>query len=137
MLGKRFGKSLRLALTGGGSHASFGVASNTPEADRVTVAELDKFVRRQWEGLLSYMVGSAGGSVLQESRAISESVKRLLQAGGLVVVRGRNSSITQDGFTFVLEEVNAQVWEILVVYLELSEEVRSLLCFRLPLRSHT
>lgn len=95
----------------------------------MTVAALDEFVRRQWEGLLSYMVGSAGGSVLRESRAISESVKQLLQAGGLVVVRGRNSSITQDGFTFVLEEVNAQVWEILVVYLELSEEVRSLFRF--------
>lgn len=69
------------------------------------------------------MVGSAGASALQESRNISESVKRLLEAGGLVNVRGRHATITQDGFTFVLEEVNAQVWEILVVYLELSEEV--------------
>ena len=53
-LTKPFVGSLRQALTGGGQHRSFGVP----------VAQLDEFARRQWEGVLGYMVGSAEGVAL-------------------------------------------------------------------------
>ena len=114
--------SLRNAMTGGGSHESFGVPCDTPQT--VSIAKLDEFARRQWEGLLSYMVGSASANMLQEAPSIAENVKSLLQEGGLVTGGGRRSTITQEGFTFVLEEVNTQVWQILVTYLELAPKVR-------------
>ncbi|KAL8861482.1 MAG: hypothetical protein Q9178_002006 [Gyalolechia marmorata] len=118
-----FAASLRQALTGGGNHKSFGVPSNTHVEDQVTIPQLDEFARMQWEGVLSYMVGSTGIGMNNEGANLSPSVKHLLQYGRLVEVRGRSVDITQDGFAFVLQEVNAQVWTILVLYLENAEEL--------------
>ncbi len=118
-----FAASLRQALTGGGNHNSFGVPSRTPAEDQVTTAQLDDFARRQWEGVLGYMVGSTGIGLNDEGANLSLSVKHLLKYGRLVEVRGKSVDITQDGFAFVLQEVNAQVWTILILYLENAEEV--------------
>ncbi|KAL8729933.1 MAG: hypothetical protein Q9166_004378 [cf. Caloplaca sp. 2 TL-2023] len=118
-----FAASLRQALTGGGNHKSFGVPSNAQVEDQVTIPQLDDFARRQWEGVLGYMVGSTGIGLNDEDANLSPSVKHLLKYGRLVEVRGRSVGITQDGFAFVLQEVNAQVWTILVLYLENAEEL--------------
>ncbi|KAL8790776.1 MAG: hypothetical protein Q9213_000400 [Squamulea squamosa] len=118
-----FAASLRQALTGGGNHKSFGVPSNKHVEDEVTISQLDEFARRQWEGVLGYMVGSTGIGLNDEGANLSPSVKHLLNYGRLVEVRGRSVDITQDGFAFVLQEVNAQVWTILVLYLENAEEL--------------
>ena len=115
--------SLRLALTGGGNHNSFGVACNTPDKDPVSVPELDEFARRQWEGVLGYMVGSTGINLIDDGARLSDGVKKLLRDGGLVKQRGRKAEITQEGFAFILQEVNAQVWTILIYYLEAAGEV--------------
>ena len=119
-----FVASLRLALTGGGDHKSFGVPCNTPVEDRVSISQLDEFARGQWEGVLGYMVGStAGGMLADQGQGVSEGVKRLLRNGGLVRQRGKHVDITQEGFAFVLQEVNAQVWALLIYYLEAAESV--------------
>lgn len=119
-----FAKSLRLALTGGGDHRSFGVPSLTPDEKPVSVEFLDAFARRQWEAILYYVVGSANAGLAGE-QDISAGTKQLLQKGEFVVVRGRQAVITQAGFTFLLQEVNAQVWTLLVVYLQVSSDVSS------------
>ena len=118
-----FAASLRQALTGGGNHKSFGVPCNTPDKDPVSVPQLDEFARRQWEGVLGYMVGGAGLSIVDEGVRLSHGVKQLLQVGGLVKVRGKKVDITQEGFAFILQEVNAQVWTVLVYYLDNAEQV--------------
>ena len=118
-----FAASLRLALTGGGNHKSFGVPCNKPDKDRVSVSQLDEFARKQWEGVLGYMVGSTGINIADEGVRLSHGVKTLLQAGGLVVARGKKVEITQEGFAFILQEVNAQVWTVLVYYLDNAEQV--------------
>ncbi|KAL9615309.1 MAG: hypothetical protein Q9167_000280 [Letrouitia subvulpina] len=118
-----FATSLRLALTGGGGHKSFGVPCNTREQKPVSVAELDEFARKQWEGVLGYMVGSTGINLANEKVNLSPSVKALLQLGGLVEAKGRTVDITQDGFAFILQEVNAQVWTILTLYLENAQQL--------------
>ena len=122
-LTKPFAASLRLALTGGGDHKSFGVSSHTQGEEIITIAQLDEFARKQWEGVLGYMVGSTGVSLSDEGVRLSQGVKTLLQLGGLVEARGRHVEITQDGFAFILQEVNAQVWTILILYLENAEQV--------------
>jgi len=112
-------------LTGGGNHKSFGVPCDTPDPEAITISELDDFARRQWEGVLGYMVGSAGIDLYDEGIKLSVGVKKLLQLGGLVEVKGRRVEITQDGFAFILQEVNAQVWTVLILYLENAETVRA------------
>lgn len=117
-----FRKSLRLALTGGGNHRSFGVPCAQPDDKPVTVAYLDTFSRKQWEAILYYVVGSANAG-LGSGDNISEGTKIILQKGEFVQLHGRRATITQAGFTFLLQEINAQIWTLLVVYLELSSTV--------------
>ncbi|KAL9122844.1 MAG: hypothetical protein Q9187_000601 [Circinaria calcarea] len=119
-----FASSLRQALTGGGNHKSFGVPCNTPDKDLVSIPQLDEYARKQWEGVLGYMVGSTGLSIVDEGVKLSHGVKTLLQAGGLVKVRGKKVDITKEGFAFILQEVNAQVWTVLVYYLDNAEQLR-------------
>ncbi|MCJ1484343.1 RNA polymerase II transcription factor B 52 kDa subunit [Schaereria dolodes] len=119
-----FAASLRLALTGGGNHKSFGVPCNTPDKNPISIAELDEFARRQWEGVLGYMVSGTGISLADEGVKLSQGVKALLQFGELVMSRGKKVEITQAGFAFILQEVNAQVWTLLVYYLDNAEKLR-------------
>lgn len=121
-LSHSFAKSLRLALTGGGHHRSFGVPSTHPDEKPVTVAYLDTIARKQWEGILYYVVGSANAGLGGEEE-ISAGTKQLLQNGEFVRAQGRTSYITEKGFEFLLQEVNAQIWTLLIVYLELAGEV--------------
>lgn len=119
-----FATSLRLALTGGGEHNSFGVPSNDSSETKVTVAELDEYARGQWESVLGYMVGSAGINLVPGNGVEpSAGVKTILEWGKLVASRVRNVEITKDGFAFILQEVNAQVWSILILYLQNAETV--------------
>ena len=87
---------------------------------------LDKFAQNQWDGLLGYMVGSAEGvTMASQVEQVSEGVKKLLKDGGLVSGKAKNPTITQEGFAFVLQDVNAQVWTILLLYLDAAQDVCS------------
>jgi transcription initiation factor TFIIH subunit 4 len=123
-LSPAFGKSLRLALTGDGDHRSFGVPCSEPDKTPVTIQYLDTFARQQWESILYYVVGAASAG-LGGGTDISPGTKTLLENGKFVVSRagGRNRAITQEGFTFLLQDVNAQIWSLLIVYLEVSATV--------------
>ncbi|OXV09031.1 hypothetical protein Egran_03207 [Elaphomyces granulatus] len=124
MVTNPFASSLRQALTGGvNSCYSFGVPSTTPDSLLVTIADLDEYAKRQWEGVLGYMVGTGGVGIQREAIGLSKGVKQLLQAGNLVEIRDRRVDITQDGFAFVLQDVNTQVWNILILYVENAEAI--------------
>ncbi|KAF2000106.1 transcription factor Tfb2 [Amniculicola lignicola CBS 123094] len=124
-LSKGFANSLRQALTGGGTHRSFGVPSSTPDPNKVDTEFLDAYARKQWENILFYMVGSTVGlaSSAQLSQDIGLGTKKLLEMGNFVQVRSGRVSITREGFTFVLQETNAQVWSLLIVYLRHTPEL--------------
>ena len=122
LLTKPFIRSMQLALTGGGNHRSFGVPCNSGQSERVPISQLDEFARQRWESVLGYMVGSAEGVVIMTKKdSVNESVKKLLKNGGLVRSGGK-ATITKEGFAFVLQEVNQQVWIILIHYLGLCDE---------------
>ena len=114
--------TLRLALTGGGDHGSFGVPCDISDVDGVDIDHLDDFARRKWEGILYYIVGSAGGNA-QPMSNIATGSKNLLEWGGFIETKGKASMITETGFTFLLQEVNTQVWSLLIVYLENADRV--------------
>ncbi|KAI4255396.1 MAG: hypothetical protein LQ352_002598 [Teloschistes flavicans] len=123
LLTNPFALSLRQALTGAGHHKSFGVPSNIQNQDPIPIAQLDEFARGQWEGILGYMVGSTAVGLGNQGARLSPSVKHLLQYGGLVEAKGVSVGITQDGFAFALQEVNSQVWTVLILYLENAEQL--------------
>ncbi|KAL2215696.1 putative TFIIH and nucleotide excision repair factor 3 complexes subunit [Thermoascus aurantiacus ATCC 26904] len=123
MVTNPFASSLRQALTGGENIQSFGVPCSLPDEIPVSVADLDEYARRQWEGVLGYMVGTSGIGLQREATNLSKGVKQLLQAGHLVEIRDRKVEITQDGFAFVLQDVNTQVWHILILYVESAEAI--------------
>jgi transcription initiation factor TFIIH subunit 4 len=119
-----FGASLKLALTGGGDHQSFGVPFKYTNKDGVDVPYLDEYARTQWEGILHYVVNS--GSNQRGLGIVRENVRELLERGRLVdAKKGRNlgGGITQAGFTFLLQEVNAQVWTLLLLWIENAEDM--------------
>ncbi|CZT43148.1 related to transcription/repair factor TFIIH subunit [Rhynchosporium secalis] len=123
-LTKNFGASLRLALTGGGDHQSFGVPSHESPVKGLDTEFLDKFARDQWEGILHYVVNSVGDNARQGDGGPTSSVRRLLEEGKLVTTgRREGGGITQAGFSFLLQEVNAQVWTMLLLWIENSEHM--------------
>jgi transcription initiation factor TFIIH subunit 4 len=130
-LTKNFGESLRLALTGGGEHQSFGVPSNDSVTDDIDLGFLDEHARTQWEGILHYVVNSVGDARGMGVQGPTNAVTDLLEAGKLVTT-GRHSGrgITQAGFSFLLQEVNAQVWTLLLLWIENADKVGLKFCLR-------
>ena len=119
-----FSSSLRLALTGGGDHQSFGVPSSDQATGDVDTKFIDEYARSQWEGILHYVVSSVGVGAQQEGHGPTTAVKQILEAGHLVT-KGRHhgGGITQAGFSFLLQEVNAQIWTLLLLWMENAEKV--------------
>ncbi len=117
-----FAKSLRVALTGASNANSFGNAVSVPR-HVVSVMDLDEHARRQWEGILGYMVGSSAILFEGESQPIKPSpgAMELLKAGHLIELtgssyRGQTPKITKEGFAFVLQDVNTQIWSLLFLF---------------------
>ena len=120
-----FATSLKHALTGGGNHRSFGLPCRSPNKNRVDVDFLDSLARSRWESILYYMVGSTDSGIADEGK-ISSGTKTLLELGRFVESKGQRTSITQLGFSFLLQEANTQVWNLLIVYLKNAPQVRRL-----------
>ncbi|KAF4122770.1 transcription initiation factor TFIIH subunit 4 [Geosmithia morbida] len=115
-----FKNSMRQALTGSGTHNSFGVPSTLAVPPEIDIAFLDRYARKKWEDILHFVVSSVGyKSGTGEVSGPNKSVKELLIAGRLVDRRPSGSiGITQAGFTFLLQEAKAQVWTLLLLWLE-------------------
>lgn len=121
-----FRSSLRLALEGGGKHNSFGVPSTQPIPSDTDATFLDRYAHKKWDDILHFVVNSVGlggGGGHSSSSGPKQSVKDLLVGGRLVERRNVGSGIiiTQAGFTFLLQETNAQVWTLLLLWLEAAD----------------
>lgn len=124
-----FARSLRRALTGAGDSRSFGQVANVSESRKVSIAQLDEYSRQRWEGILGYMVGSSAIPLETEQTAAIEpspGVIELLKAGHLIEVsgtysRGQTAKITKEGFAFVLQDINTQIWALLFLYVDNAE----------------
>ncbi|KAI0442692.1 transcription factor Tfb2 [Xylaria telfairii] len=124
-----FRNSLRLALEGGGDHNSFGVPSTQPVTSDIDLIFLDRYAQKKWDDILHFVVNSVGfssGPGDRGSNGPKQSVKDLMIRGHLVERRGGSGiNITQAGFTFLLQEANAQVWTLLLLWLESADAVAS------------
>lgn len=121
-----FRTSMRLVLEGGGNTNSFGVASEEPIPAEIDADFLDRYAQKKWDDILHFVVNSVGFSNDRNSNGPKQSVKDLMIRGHLVERRGGGGiTITQAGFTFLLQESNAQVWTLLLLWLESADAVAS------------
>ncbi|KAK0702898.1 transcription factor Tfb2-domain-containing protein [Apiosordaria backusii] len=125
-----FKKSLRLALEGGGSHSSFGVPSTLPVDSKIDIQFLDHWAGKIWQEILYYVVNSVPMKADEDgsrrgyggSGGPRKAVKELLMMGGLVRHgEGGGVQISEHGFNFLLQEANAQVWTLLLLWLEAAD----------------
>ncbi|CDK28535.1 unnamed protein product [Kuraishia capsulata CBS 1993] len=146
-----FRASFRDAVTGGGSASAFGDASDRVESkrddlqtmfsDNVTIDYLDSYSLMKWENILHFMVGTE----LLSSPSVG--VLSLLRHSGLMELEAdreakteaktessstmtqyslntlKNMKITNEGFQFLLQDINSQIWTLLLEYLKMSEKL--------------
>ncbi|KAK9466847.1 transcription factor Tfb2-domain-containing protein [Lipomyces arxii] len=118
-LSKMFRAGLKNALTGGDHNNSFGVPCDTEDKHKVDVKFLDEHANKQWELILHFMVGTDTGNVP------NQGVLSLLRHSGLMEGKSAHTMrITNAGFQFLLQDVNAQIWTLLLEYLNMSEELQ-------------
>ncbi|KIY53603.1 transcription factor Tfb2 [Fistulina hepatica ATCC 64428] len=119
-LNSTFRASLRQAITGGGNQGSFGVPAPPDARDPPPdVDTLDSFALEQWETILHYMVSSGSGG---NPARPSNDVLFLLERSGLMGKLHGVLRITSAGFQFLLRSPHAQLWDLLLQYLHLTEE---------------
>lgn len=111
-------QSFKNALTGSEGGNSFGVPCETDDKHKVDISFLDQHAKTKWESILHYMVGT-------EASDIPEGALLLLQHSGLMEGQDlQNMKITNAGFQFLLQDINAQIWTLLLQYLSMSNELR-------------
>jgi transcription initiation factor TFIIH subunit 4 len=94
------------------------VPSSDVKSAGIDLKFLDEYGRAQWESILHFVV-STGRSGAEPTAA----VQQLLEAGNLITGGRRSNDITQAGFSFLLQEVNAQVWTLLLLWLQHAQKV--------------
>ncbi|EDK45100.1 TFIIH basal transcription factor complex subunit 2 [Lodderomyces elongisporus NRRL YB-4239] len=114
-----FRTNFRDCLTGSQDPNAFGSVSTTADPNKVDLAFLDSFASQKWESILHFMVGTEG------TKPPSKSVLSLLKLGGLMEQHEEDGTlnITNTGFQFLLQDVNAQIWTLLLQYLNLTQEL--------------
>lgn len=116
-LHQTFRNNFRDCLTGSQAPNAFGVIASTTDKNQIDVKFLDQFASQKWETILHFMVGTELPAVP------SKSVLSLLKLGGLMEGPGTsaaNLKITNSGFQFLLQDVNVQIWTLLLEYLNLT-----------------
>ncbi|KAI9149676.1 RNA polymerase II transcription factor B 52 kDa subunit [Blastocladiella emersonii ATCC 22665] len=114
-LHETFRSEFQNALTGRGLQSSFGSLATGSDRHAVDIPFLDNSAKESWEAVLQFMVGTANISspplavlkILEDSHLM----KRSSEHGPLV--------ITHHGFQFLLQDINSQVWALLLQYLDL------------------
>ena len=115
-LNQTFRESFKNALTGGKVNNSFGIVMDL-ENDVVSMDMLDKYSADKWETILHFMVGTSLAHIP------SQNVLNLLKHSKLMeeLTATGEYKITNDGFQFLLQEVNSQIWTLLLQYLKMTE----------------
>ncbi|KAG8708383.1 RNA polymerase II transcription factor B 52 kDa subunit [Ceratobasidium sp. 395] len=119
MLITAFRDSLRTALRGGGEHRSFGMPVPARGGTPMGIGQLDKKAVEHWETILHYMV-----DINSSNQRPGGGALHLLVAGGWLEDQGGGHKITSTGFQFLLQSPRAQLWDILLQYLHMSDARR-------------
>ena len=122
-LNETYRTSFRAALTGQGPTGSFGMPivakqkEQAPSSKAITIDFLDSFAKSRWETILHYMVGT------EMKQRPGDSVLTVLTYGGLMKLSESGKlSITNNGFQFLLQDTNTQLWTFLLHYLNATQD---------------
>ncbi|KAH3672839.1 hypothetical protein WICMUC_004061 [Wickerhamomyces mucosus] len=114
-----FRKNLRNVLTGSEIGVSFGIPCDTDDLNKVDIEFLDNYASKKWETILHFMVGT------ELNEIPSAGVLSLLRHSGLMDGKTPKAMvITNEGFQFLLQDVNAQLWALLLQYLRMAESLQ-------------
>ena len=118
-LNENFKSNMKLGLIGQLDSLNLIPDSEPSEKDYMSIESLDLYATNQWEMILHYMVGSSTNANNQPSKG----VLFLLERSGLIGSKIRNGKhqITSKGFQFLLNDVQIQLWNLLLEYLNLAE----------------
>ncbi len=127
-----------MTLRDRGNHQSFGVPVDTSDdKKKIDIPFLDRYASRQFEAILHFLVGQS--SEVQPSGGVIHLLltSKLMEKYGAPYMMGMElkfaprhlgtPKITNNGFSFLLQEGNSQIWALLIQYLEIAEEVASIL----------
>lgn len=118
-LNPTFRESFKLVLTGSEKENSFGVVSEAHDSHQVDIDFLDKYAANRWETILHFMVGT------ELDEIPNQAVLTLLKHSGLMEGKTpKLMKITNEGFQFLLQDVNAQLWALLLQYLRMAETLQ-------------
>lgn len=119
VLSPTFKMSIRNVLTGEDVSSSFGVPCDTDDKHKVDIKFLDTHAIQKWESILHFMVGTF------HDKLPSDGVISLLRHSELMEGRSpRDMVITSKGFQFLLQDVNAQIWALLLQYLNMASNLQ-------------
>ncbi|KAL6926523.1 hypothetical protein ACO0SA_001837 [Hanseniaspora valbyensis] len=146
-----FQTALRESIIAGDVHNSFGsLRKDIPITEQVTIDELDTYAAEKWETILHFMVGTPGmkapddtvlkllihgefmmevgtesdNSIFTQKRNnnnIDAEEEGEEDANDKQFQRVAELKITNHGFQFLLQEINVQIWSLLLQYLKMSE----------------
>ncbi|KAG7912788.1 hypothetical protein KL907_000990 [Ogataea polymorpha] len=143
-LNPTFRQSFRNALTGSRDANEVVEDNNLESIETISVEFLDTYCLHRWESILHFMVGS------ETKELPSVGVLTLLRYSGLMELPSdreqrehlgddyefqpklqqstsiqtlKNLLITQNGFQFLLQDINSQIWTLLLQYLKMSEKL--------------
>ncbi|EGG21637.1 general transcription factor IIH [Cavenderia fasciculata] len=115
-LNQRFKDNIKDSLTDLDSVVLKSVKDNQSAQQHIkpmTVEELDKYSKGQWEKVLYYLS--------DEGKAPPELVSDLLLSSNLTKKNGTSIAITSEGFKFMLKDIYTQIWTLIIVYLNTLE----------------
>lgn len=114
-----FRNEFQVALIGGKDHNSFGIPCLTLDKKHVDISFLDSYAKKKWEVILHFMMGT-GIEKIPEDHILS-----LLHYSGLMSGSNYNDmKITNSGFQFLLQNINSQIWTLLLQYLNMIEDMK-------------
>ncbi|KAH3680666.1 hypothetical protein WICPIJ_008178 [Wickerhamomyces pijperi] len=119
VLNPKFRENLKNVLTGVDIGVSFGAPCETEDSNKVDISFLDTYASNKWETILHFMVGT------ELNEFPSKGVLHLLRHSGLMTGGTPKAMvITNEGFQFLLQDVNAQIWTLLLQYLRMAESLQ-------------
>ncbi|EMR11304.1 hypothetical protein PNEG_00333 [Pneumocystis murina B123] len=112
-----FKKQFQILLIGGKSYDTFGILCLIPDKRNIDIAFLDNYARKKWETILHFMLGT-GIEKLPGDHILSLLHYSQLMSGS----KHDNMKITNSGFQFLLQDINSQIWTLLLQYLNMTED---------------
>ena len=119
-----FKENLKKALLGGGSTWSMFSASsseNNKNHDR-DVGLLDTYAMSRWRCLLHYMVDSNTAKGAEGEGISTDAVKIILHANLMKRNADGSTTLTSEGFQFLLLDTQSQVWHFMLQYLNTCDQ---------------